>query len=112
MDSLIDRLAIRYRWVARAERRWYFARRTVSYHIRVAVMRLTAREGVEFWNDDKPHRCPECHTVVDPGRPRGWLDLYQCCRCGTLFARWPRFAWRLRTCKDISLGTCPHQKLP
>jgi hypothetical protein len=48
---------------------------------------MTAR-----WNDDKKHRCPDCHAVaVDMERPSSW-KVYTCCRCGTLFTRWPRLA--------------------
>lgn len=64
-----------------------------------------------YWNFDKPHRCPECHTVVDAGRPTARAAVYECCACGTRFARWPRLAWLLpvRRCKDIAAGRCPHQ---
>ncbi len=40
------------------------------------------------WNDDKKHRCPECHAVTMEQRPSSWA-VYMCCRCGREFARWP-----------------------
>jgi len=68
------------------------------------------------WNVDKHHRCPECHTIVDTGDDPTWRGIYQCCRCGILFAKWPQFAARFRRflpllqCADIARGECPHQK--
>ncbi|MBB5081298.1 hypothetical protein [Nonomuraea endophytica] len=44
-------------------------------------------EPVMEWNNDKPHRCPACHTIaVDlDGHPQaGWI--YTCCACKTRFA--------------------------
>lgn len=47
------------------------------------------------WNIDKPHRCPECHSVAVAGdTPKSWR-VYACCRCSTRFTRWPRIAWLL-----------------
>lgn len=44
------------------------------------------------WNEDKRHRCPECHAVtIDTARPSRW-KVYQCCRCGTVFCAFPRLA--------------------
>lgn len=57
-----------------------------------ARQRATAPAGVVRWNEDKPHRCPHCHTVAtDIKRPSSWMAC-ECCTCGTLFARWPRLA--------------------
>jgi hypothetical protein len=49
--------------------------------------------GVQKINEDKPHRCPGCHTVAF------WLDipslrftsthLIVCYKCDTTFTRWP-----------------------
>ena len=66
---------------------------------------------VERWNSDKPHRCPDCHVVVDTGEPMNEWALYQCCHCLTFFARHPWFARHRRTvraCKDIATGECPY----
>ena len=74
------------------------------------------------WNADKPHRCPSCHTVVVQsvlGRRRRFLPstysasslaVYECCRCGVRFTRWPALALilPLRRCTDIAAGQCPH----
>jgi hypothetical protein len=50
---------------------------------------------VNRWNADKKHRCPRCHAVtIDVGPPRSWR-VYRCCRCATLFTRWPLLAWLL-----------------
>jgi hypothetical protein len=44
------------------------------------------------WNEDKKHRCPECHAVtIDTQKPSKW-KVYQCCRCGTVFCARPRLA--------------------
>lgn len=49
--------------------------------------------SVVRWNDDKPHRCPECHAVaVDMPLPLRSVWVYTCCRCYTRFARWPHLA--------------------
>jgi hypothetical protein len=60
------------------------------------------------WDDDKPHRCPYCNTAPDVGPPTS-LAVYECCRCSTRYARWPRLAWLLpiRRCADIERGECP-----
>lgn len=46
---------------------------------------------VFHWNDDKPHRCPSCHRVVnwEGGKMSRWR-LHQCPYCRLLFARWAR----------------------
>ncbi|MFJ3283332.1 hypothetical protein [Streptomyces halstedii] len=47
------------------------------------------------WNTDKPHRCPDCHTVaIDMEKPKSYR-VYTCCRCGTRFTRWPILAFML-----------------
>lgn len=46
------------------------------------------------WNSDKKHRCPWCHAVTMQ-QPPSSLAVYQCCRCGTRFTRWPAVAWLL-----------------
>ncbi|MFD0902380.1 hypothetical protein [Actinomadura sediminis] len=68
---------------------------------------------VRRWNSDKPHRCPECHAIVDSDKPPTWRAAYECCACGVRFARWPRLAALLpvRTCKDLAPGTCPYLAL-
>lgn len=61
------------------------------------------------WNEDKPHRCPRCHTVVIwNGRPQ-WWRLYICCRCTARFARWPALARWLRPtgCDNDHPDGCP-----
>lgn len=75
------------------------------------------KSHVQRWNDDKPHRCPDCHGIVTIAKEdrrfssdmtwleikiRTWLDLmpdtkssfvvHTCCTCGTQFARWPALA--------------------
>jgi hypothetical protein len=69
-------------------------------------------KDVRYWNFDKRHRCPNCHTIVDTGKPDRWWIVRECCRCGVLFTRWPRLAWFLpvRVCKDIATGDCPHRQ--
>jgi hypothetical protein len=69
--------------------------------------------GVQRWNGDKPHRCPNCHSLADTGDPT-WRALAVCCRCGTRYTRWPVLAPLLpvRRCGDIGRGTCPHQTTP
>ena len=94
---------------------WFFRKKMdARWWIRKTMVMLTQRAGVEFWNWDKPHRCPECHTIVTDGGARDlrdtWNALYECCRCGTLFARWPRLATDLRQCQDIATGECPWQR--
>lgn len=58
------------------------------------------------WNYDKPHRCPECHTIWTYGEkyspsegwekgeslnPR-WWKTYDCYHCGAVFSgRWSWF---------------------
>lgn len=42
------------------------------------------------WNTDKKHRCPQCHAIAVLG-PKSW-EVYECCRCGVRFTRWPRLA--------------------
>ena len=48
------------------------------------------------WNDDKPHRCPECHSVLKVGskRMRSWF-VHECFHCGCRFTRWPFLRWLL-----------------
>lgn len=71
------------------------------------------------WNTDKPHRCPQCHTVVVNGtlshlrRPRflstysasSWA-VYECCRCKTRFTRWPWLAVLLPV-RGCNAEECP-----
>lgn len=57
---------------------------------------------VRMWNYDKPHRCPECHSIwtyqypvweydtLDGVVPR-WWKTYTCQRCGAKFTG--RWAW-------------------
>lgn len=54
---------------------------------------------VQNWNYDKPHRCPECHSVwtwqaplegIDPK----WWKTYTCKSCGAVFSG--RWAWAER----------------
>lgn len=48
------------------------------------------------WNEDKKHRCPQCHAVtVDMERPKS-TRVYTCCRCESRFTRWPRLALLMR----------------
>ncbi len=42
------------------------------------------------WNADKPHRCPNCHRVVDWGKPPRKWRRYTCPYCGCKFAWWGR----------------------
>jgi len=39
-------------------------------------------------NADKPHRCPDCHTITDPEHKARWR-VVSCCRCGCEFTRFP-----------------------
>lgn len=48
-----------------------------------------ARTPVQEWNHDKPHRCPECHAVAIDTEDARRLAVYECCRCQTLFSRFP-----------------------
>lgn len=60
---------------------------------------------VEKWNVDKPHRCPECHSVaVSTESPSSWT-VYTCCRCGIRFSRWPRL-WRFL--RDAGVACTDH----
>lgn len=99
-----------YHWLLRKKNRFRMWR---SWHLRLLGMRLWEKPPIEFWNDDKPHRCPECHAIVVSGHEPTLLEtalaLYECCRCGTRYARWPRLARRLRVCEDIAIGQCPNQ---
>lgn len=51
------------------------------------------------WNYDKPHRCPECHTIwtyadkYNNLLPR-WWRTYDCFHCGAVFSG--RWAWAER----------------
>ena len=47
--------------------------------------------AVLAWNADKPHRCPDCHTITDPERRARW-QVVTCCHCGARFTRHPRLA--------------------
>jgi len=56
---------------------------------------------VRTYNDDKPHRCPRCHTVaipeIGPYKSTVHMLTFQavtCCNCGTQFTRWPRLVLR------------------
>ena len=43
------------------------------------------------WNEDKPHRCPNCHTIAVPSsveRPQRGV-VYTCCGCGVRFSSSP-----------------------
>jgi diadenosine tetraphosphate (Ap4A) HIT family hydrolase len=64
-----------------------------------------ARPRTVRGNIDKPHRCPHCHTVVVWGHRARWWLRYRCCRCGTVFARWPRLG-RLLPVRDCN--ACVH----
>lgn len=58
------------------------------------------------WDFNMPHRCPLCHVVAVQGKASRW-GSYTCCRCGTEFARFPRFPWPRRGV------VCPeHRKAP
>lgn len=104
----------RYQWQYTLDHKLYRLGAWRSYQFRVLGVRLWRKPGVEYWNWDKPHRCPVCHTIVDTGHdPTNWETawaLYQCCQCGNRYARWPRLARRLRVCQDIATGRCPHQR--
>jgi len=86
----------------RAERRWYLRR---------LGRLLWQKPGVRFWNEDKPHRCPDpsCYKSFYDETDWMWLrttrSLYQCCGCGLRFARWPRLAYKLRQCESTSCLT-------
>lgn len=69
---------------------------------------------VKLWNSDKPHRCPDCHVIVDTGKPANKWALYQCCHCRVFFARHPRLVFfrRARVCQDIAIGECPYSPKP
>lgn len=49
-------------------------------------------KNVLFWNYDKPHRCPACHTVAVDGRHVHRVLAVRCCRCGTYFSKRPGLA--------------------
>jgi hypothetical protein len=63
------------------------------------------------WNDDKPHRCPSCHTIViNEARPSRWRR-YECCRCAVRFTRfsWLSAVLPLTKCdSDEHEDACPH----
>lgn len=66
------------------------------------------REAIH-WNDDKPHRCPECHTVTVFGKPSS-LAVYTCCQCLTRFTRWPVLAFALPHAKSHCSGHAEGEK--
>ena len=41
------------------------------------------------YNQDKPHRCPECHAVTDKDH-HAKRGVVECCRCGAWFTWQPR----------------------
>jgi hypothetical protein len=47
--------------------------------------------GIVKWNEDKPHRCPTCHSTTDSENVARWRAV-TCCTCHTRFARWPLLA--------------------
>lgn len=65
------------------------------------------------WNVDKKHRCPRCHTVVIQSMLPRSHRRYQCCRCGTIFTRWPKISWlwRLYPCNEcyVNKGPTPYR---
>lgn len=67
----------------------------VKYRIRVVRDRIERSvagdecNGVVRYNDDKPHRCPECHAVTDPEQLCK-RAVVVCCQCDSRFTRWPR----------------------
>lgn len=68
--------------------RFFYRWRVTRAHVADGTLGRDAF-GVVRWNTDKKHRCPSCHAVtVDDQRP-SWRETYDCCRCGTRFARWP-----------------------
>lgn len=72
---------------------WFWRRRLpYRWHGRRLAIRLTRHPRIRPWNWDKPHRCPTCHAIHYSDDPMMWQRVYRCCRCSTLFARWPRVA--------------------
>lgn len=57
------------------------------------------------WNEDKPHRCPNCNNVTDVGR-KAILKIVTCCRCGCEFTRNPNvyFGRVGVVCKNVEHG--------
>lgn len=43
------------------------------------------------WNADKPHRCPNCHSVTDRNILSRWA-VVTCCRCGARFTKYLKVA--------------------
>ena len=67
--------------------------------------RGAAVSSVIRWNEDKPHRCPRCHTITARGSQ--W-EVNTCCNCGTRFTRWPR-AQRLLRHVGVTCPKCTVQ---
>lgn len=68
------------------------------------------RMRVVKWNTDKPHRCPDCHTCVVWGESPRWWGVYQCCRCSTVFARFPRTLARFMPMRT-GMCDCPDARI-
>lgn len=55
---------------------------------------------IQKWNIDKPHRCPECHTIAVSGYRPKWYRVYTCCQCKTEFCKWPKLGFVFRHAYD------------
>lgn len=78
--------------ITRREKTAWFLRGFISPWYRTEKLRALEKDlghridQVMHWNEDKPHRCPQCHVVaIDMEKPSKWR-VYECCSCGTWFA--------------------------